>query len=85
MLRRLHASCGSTGNCDGSTGSTGPLYRFLLRLNKFPRIALFSVHDPNLQLYYSLFVIDSGGNLSSGMTHRRTSQTAAFQRPRLSH
>ena len=40
MLRRSYASCASTGNCDGSTGSKSPLYRFLLRLNRFSRIAL---------------------------------------------
>ena len=61
VLRRSYASCGSTGNCDGSTGSTGALYRFLLRLNQFPRIALSSVHDHNLQSLYYLFVVTSAG------------------------
>ena len=61
MLRPSYASCGSTGNCHGSTGSTDPLYRFILRLNSFPCIALHSVHDHNLQLCYYLFVVNSAG------------------------
>ena len=32
--------CVSTGSCDGSTVSTALFCRFLLRLNRFPRIAL---------------------------------------------
>ena len=32
--------CGSTGSCDGSTCSTAPFSRFLLRLNRFARITL---------------------------------------------
>ena len=32
--------CGSTGSCDGSTGSTAPFSWFLLRLKGFPHIAL---------------------------------------------
>ena len=59
MLRCSYALCGSNGNCDGSTGSIGPLYRFLLPLNRFPRIALFSVHDQNLQSCYYLFELNS--------------------------
>ena len=59
VLRRSYAFCGSTGNCDGSTGSTGPLYRFLLQLNQFPCIALSYVHDHNLQSCYYLFVVNS--------------------------
>ena len=52
VLRPSYALCGSTGNREGSTGPTCPLYRFLLRLNRFPRIALTSVHDHNSQLCY---------------------------------
>ena len=32
--------CCSTGSCNSSTGSTAPFSRFLLRLNRFPRIPL---------------------------------------------
>ena len=32
--------CGSTGSCDGSTGSTARFSRSLLRLNRFSRFAL---------------------------------------------
>ena len=59
MLRRSYASCGSTGNCDGTTGSADPLYRFLLRLNRFPRIAPSSVHDQKLQSCYYLLIVNS--------------------------
>ena len=59
MLRRSYASCGLTGNCDGSTSSTGPLYQGVPRLNQFPRITLSSVHDHNLQSGYYLFVVNS--------------------------
>ena len=61
MWRRSYPSCALTDNCDGSTGSTVPLYECLLRFGRFPRIALFSVHHQNLQSCYYMFVVNSPG------------------------